>query len=250
MKKLVENISLLIAFTLLISIMSGCEKSVKHKDEVSIKDIIEDKEMHFIYVTHAHNHSDQTDYGYLTKNGKIKRLYFDQPIETSEVIKTKPKDIEKKFDIKKDDGVQRYKNWTKVKSYGRVVDPDGNPVTTTLFSKKITKKSFENEGTKGPINNEFNMIFQYEFTNVETHQESDKKKVNIGSFSMRPDKEIKTKAKILNKDEDEIYKDFDIKERSYTIYNVVLPKNVKKLKDLDPDDKDVLTTKYGDNMTY
>ena len=93
------------------------------------------------------------------------------------------------------------------------------------------------------------MIFQYEFTNVETHQESDKKKANIGSFSMRPDKEIKTKAKILNKDEDEIYKDFDIKERSYTIYNVVLPKNVKKLKDLDPDNKDVLTTKYGDNMT-
>lgn len=93
MKTLIKNISLLIAFTLLISIMSGCGKSVKHKDEVSIKDIIEDKEMHFIYATHAH--SNQTDYGYLTKNGKIKCLYFDHPIETSEVIKTKPKDIEK-----------------------------------------------------------------------------------------------------------------------------------------------------------
>lgn len=88
------------------------------------------------------------------------------------------------------------------------------------------------------------MIFQYESTNVETHQEADKKKYNICSFSTRPDKAIKTKARILNKDENEVYKHFETKEKSYTIYNVVLPKKVKEIKDIDPKDKDVITTKF------
>ena len=50
MKKLTKNLSIIIAFVLLISMLSGCGKSIRNKEEVTIKDIINDPELHFIYM--------------------------------------------------------------------------------------------------------------------------------------------------------------------------------------------------------
>ncbi|MCY1592733.1 hypothetical protein [Staphylococcus pettenkoferi] len=73
MKKLAKNLSLFIAFALFVTMLSGCGKSIKNKKEVTIRDIINDSETHFVYVR-------QEDYddkrpqevyrGFLTKNGK------------------------------------------------------------------------------------------------------------------------------------------------------------------------------------
>ncbi|MCY1569275.1 hypothetical protein [Staphylococcus pettenkoferi] len=249
MKKLTRNLSIIIAFTLLVSMLSGCGKSIRNKEEVTIKDIIEDPELHFIY-TSSSDSGGETQGGFFTKGGKIKPIGFKHPVEISKVSRTKAKDIKKKFNVEKpkDKDVSK---WHKVKSYGEYIGPDGTPVMTGLFSKKISKKELKKDGIESMMNNK-NALLLYTSTGAQPSQDPSKKTITYGSFNLSTDDIKKAVYKAEGKDEEDSYdndeEDFEGEDdlREVINYSITLPKKVKEIKDLDPKDKDVQTVKFED----
>ncbi|CAM3130616.1 hypothetical protein [Staphylococcus argensis] len=248
MKKLTKNLSIIIAFVLLISMLGGCGKSIRNKEEVTIKDIINDPELHFIYIT-SNDSGGKSEGGFFTKGGKIKAIGFKHPVDISKLSRTKAKDIEKKFNVEKPKE-KKLKKWHEVKSYGEYIGPDGTPVMTGLFSKKISKKALKKDGMNSMMNND-NALLLYTSTEAQPSQDPSKKTITYGSFNMSTDDIKKAVYKVEGKDEEDSYDDeeeFDGEEDLRTVvnYNITLPKKVKEIKDLDPKDKDVQIVKFED----
>ncbi|MCY1570482.1 hypothetical protein [Staphylococcus pettenkoferi] len=242
MKKLAKNLSLFIAFALFVTMLSGCGKSIKNKKEVTIRDIINDSETHFVYVRqedYDDKRSQEVYRGFLTKNGKVKPIRFKKPAEVYKLSRTKGEDIEKKFklDPSKEDG---YNQWKKVRSYGEIVDENNNPLMTCIFSSKETKKSFKS-GSLYPNLASDECLFYYSRAQVIPPQGTGNNNMSLGKLSTSFNKLIDTRARTRDEDPELIRRDNEDFGKSF---NVVLPKKVKKIKDLDPDDKDVVTSEF------
>lgn len=243
MKKLTKNLSIIIAFVLLISMLSGCGKSIRNKEEVTIKDIINDPELHFIYMM-KDNDNRSAEAGFLTKNGKVKPIEFKHPVDTSKLSRTKAKDIEKKFNIKKSND-EKLNKWQKVKTYAEVIGPDGTPLITGVFTKKLSEKKLKKDGIDMMVNND-SMVLLYTEKNAVPSQDPSKKTITYGSFNLKFADIIKAGTKLKGIDESEF--DEDEEEEMANLpevqNNITLPKKVKEIKDIDPKDKDVITTKF------
>ncbi|MDK7114571.1 hypothetical protein [Staphylococcus pettenkoferi] len=244
MKKWTKNLSIIIAFTLLISMLGGCGKSIRNKEEVTIKDIINDPELHFIYIT-SNDSGGESEGGYFTKNGKMKVVVFKHPVDINKLSRTKAKDIEKKFNVKKPKE-KELKKWHKIKSYGEVIGPDGTPLITSPLTKKISKKTLKKEGADALMGDD-SMGFFYTSAEAQPSQDPSKKTITYGSFNFKED-DISNAAKKLKNEEDSYDDEYDDEEEQDKIinYSITLPKKVKEIKDLDPKDKDVQTVKFED----
>ncbi|MBX8994096.1 hypothetical protein [Staphylococcus pettenkoferi] len=239
MKKLAKNLSLFIAFALFVTMLSGCGKSIKNKKEVTIRDIINDSETHFLYATEPKDGVHESNEGYLTKNGKVKHITFKHPVEISKLSQTKGKDIEKKFklDSSKEDNNNK---WQKVKSYGEIVDKQGNPLMTCVFSSKRTEKSFK-DGSLYPNLASSDCLFYYSSQKALSPQGAKTTNLTLGKFDASFEKMVQARAQITGGHEEVIRRD---NEDFGLNYHVVLPEKVKKIKNVKSDDKDVVTSEF------
>lgn len=95
------------------------------------------------------------------------------------------------------------------------------------------------------VNND-SMVLLYTEKNAVPSQDPSKKTITYGSFNLKFADIIKAGTKLKGIEESEF--DEDEEEEMANLpevqSNITLPKKVKEIKDIDPKDKDVITTKF------
>lgn len=221
---------------LLIVALTGCSKSIEKKKEISIKDIINDKKEHMLYVsTNNDDEGLETSGLYLTKNGQMKMIMFDEDPELSPELlyKLDADEIKKTLD-KKD--IKYYETpYKDVKSYIEVTTNSGDPLMTFVTTKDSDEKEIKKD-----ISNVFDTLENGKdsalfYTDVNIGQsQSPKQDVDyLGQFTFNPSSLKQSESSESDND-------------AYISTTIKLDNKDQKLIQLPTKDKDVTQIKFSD----
>ena len=138
--KITKFFTLFLLFLTITIVLSGCNKDVEHKKNISIKDIINDKKQHmFFSMSTDEDNNNEIESIYLTKNGQMKKIFLgSSEISPSFLLNLDPNEVKKVLDNKKIDYQETpYKD---VKTYLEVTNEKGNALITFVTTKDISEK--------------------------------------------------------------------------------------------------------------
>lgn len=231
MKK-IKYLIALIMIGLLIPNLTGCSKSIEHKKNISIKDIINDKKEHLLYMVSNKDGESRVEYLYLTKNGQMKMIALDgdSNVPPDFIRKLDADEVKKTLDSKH--ASYEETPYRDVKSYIEVTTDNGKPLMTLVTTKEISEKQAKNNISSAIDSVEEGKDSLLTYTDVNTGQSQDPSKdiEYTGQFSVNP--------AVLNSDSSD---DSDYK---YTM--IKLDNKDQKIVDLSPKDKDVTQIKFSD----
>ena len=124
--KITKFFTLFLLFLTITIVLSGCNKDVEHKKNISIKDIINDKKQHMFFSMYTdEDNNNEIESIYLTKNGQMKQIFLgSSEISPSFLLNLDPNEVKKVLDNKKIDYQETpYKD---VKTYLEVTNEKGN----------------------------------------------------------------------------------------------------------------------------
>ncbi|PTE69321.1 hypothetical protein BUY46_03445 [Staphylococcus devriesei] len=221
---------------LLIVALTGCSKSIEKKKEISIKDIINDKKEHMLYVSTSNDDEGLETSGlYLTKNGQMKMIMFDEDPELSPEFLYKLDADEIKQNLK-DKGIEYSETpYKDVKSYIEVTTNNGDPVTTFVTTKDIDKKEIKKDFLNifDSLDDGKNSALFYTDVNIGQSQSPKQDVDYLGQFTFDPSSMIKSESS---------YSDND----TYFSATIKLDNKDQKLIQLPTKDKDVTQIKFSD----
>lgn len=234
MKKIKYLIALII-IGLLIPTLTGCSKSIEHKKDISIKDIINDKKEHLLYMVSNKDGEPKVEGFYLTKNGQIKMigLDLDSAVPLDFAHKLDVDDVKKMLDSKH----KSYEEtpYHDVNSYLEVTTENGKPIMTLVTTKKISEKKAKEDFNSALDSVDPGKDSYFFYTNVSTGQSQGPTKDGeyTSQFAIDPSAIPGSSA------DDSDYKYMMIK----------LDNKDQKIVDLSPKDKDVTQIKFSDFKT-